>query len=42
MAVVVMTAIPSGAHQVSRHMAVREVARLVDALDNAGRVAALN
>ncbi len=39
MAVVVMAATPFGAHQVSRHMAVRECVHLMGILGNAGRVA---
>ena len=37
-----MPANPDGAHQVNRHKVDREVVQLVAALDNAGRVAALN
>jgi len=42
MAVVGMPANPDGARQVNRHKVDREVVQLVAALDNAGRVAALN
>ena len=42
MAEVGMPANPDGARQVNRHKVDREVVQLVAALDNAGRVAALN
>ena len=35
-----MTAIPFGAHQVSRHMADREAVQLLTVLEKAGRVPA--